>query len=40
MAEERFDQRLVFDKVKVEYARLLHVKSLLPTAAVRRSTEQ
>lgn len=28
MAAERFDERLVFDRVKIEYARLLHEKGL------------
>jgi glycosyltransferase involved in cell wall biosynthesis len=30
MALERFDERLVFDRVKKEYARLLRAKGLMP----------
>ena len=34
IAVERFDERLVFDRVKAEYERLLHEKGLVPPHAV------
>ena len=40
MAEQRFDQRLVFDRVKAEYVRLLQAKGLQPAGAVLQSAQQ